>query len=225
MFNWPGNDYRDAEHPRPAAARRGAARCRMPSASASASSTGCRRRRRGRAPARASPSSSRGPTSWAPPTASPSIPTSANAAASGPCRTIRRAGRRRPRSSAGAARRSTSRIRSASAGIRSTSHRPAPTTSAVSLPDPALPDPARRAHPRSRPEPPRRRQEPRHDAHHQWLLPPASRRVEYRRGGRRARRLRARDGPRSRGDTRRPGAAARFPAPSRERGRAALLVH
>ncbi len=42
-------------------------------------------------------------------------------------------------------------------------------------------------------EPDRRRQEHRHDPHHQRLLPPASGRMEHRRGGRRARGVRDRE--------------------------------
>ena len=52
------------------------------------------------------------------------------------------------------------------------------------LPHAPVSNSARRPHPRSRSQPDRRGQEHRHDPHHQWLLPPASRRVEHRRGGR-----------------------------------------
>ena len=65
MFNWPGNDYRERQHPRPARAPTSPRRCRTPSASASASCTGCRPRRRPRAIAAARPSCCCGPTSWA----------------------------------------------------------------------------------------------------------------------------------------------------------------
>ena len=51
------------------------------------------------------------------------------------------------------------------------------------LPHAPVSNPARRAHPGSRSQPDRGGQEHRHDPHHQWLLPPAPRRVEYRRGG------------------------------------------
>ena len=54
------------------------------------------------------------------------------------------------------------------------------------LPHAPVPDPARRPDSRPRPQPARGGQEHRHHAHHQRLLSPASRRVEHRRGGRRA---------------------------------------
>ena len=84
MFNWPGNDYRDATILDVPAAGRRRQRCRTPSASASASFTGCRPRRRPRATGWVRPSSGSGRTSWARSTASRSIRTSARRAGSVP---------------------------------------------------------------------------------------------------------------------------------------------
>ncbi len=61
------------------------------------------------------------------------------------------------------------------------------------LPHEAVPDPARRAAAGARDEPDCRRQEHRHDPHHQRLLSAPSGRVEHRRGGRCAGGVRARE--------------------------------
>ena len=73
-------------------------------------------------------------------------------------------------------------------------HRAGPGGRRHQLPHPSVSDPARRPHPGPRPQPDRGGQEHRHDPHHQRLLPPAPRRVEHRRGGRRARGLLPRPG-------------------------------
>ena len=81
------------------------------------------------------------------------------------------------------------------------------------LPHAAVPDPAGRAAADPDRQPDRRRQEPRHDAHHQRLLSPAPDRVEHRRGGRRAGGVRARGARRAGGGARARRPARAIPAP------------
>ena len=186
MFNWPGNDYReDIDHrsPRRCRSRR---RCRMPSGSASAFCTGCRPKRR--LPAGAvRPSSSCVPTSWARRTDWPSFPTSARRAASRPC----------ARSWSRMSRRTTSRAPVAAHFADSVGvgwypidiHRAGPEDVGVSCRTRPFQIPLGALIPVRISQSSRRGQEHRHDTHHQRLLPPSSRRMEHRRGCRRARRL------------------------------------
>ena len=91
------------------------------------------------------------------------------------------------------------------------------------LPDAPVSDSARRAHPGTHPKPDRCCQEHRHDPHHQWLLSSASRRVEHWGGCRSARSLLPHRGEDSGRDM--PGQAPqiRLPAQPHARGCAVEL--
>ena len=168
--------------------RAASATCAGPGSSRYRCCTGCRPRRPGPTAATGTRNCGCDRTSSAPRTAWPSTSTSARRAGSGPSSPFSSstsASKHGIRASA----RSHFRTASASGSYRIDLHpstRPAELRRCQQLP---VPDPARGADPAADGEPVAGRQEHRHDAHHEWLLPASPGGMEHRRGSRRACRL------------------------------------